>query len=116
MNLSAEKAMAYLKEYEFEMSIRTYQREKAKLKKMQSKRFFQIAQVGFEKMHMDVNDDLVTARNLLWKAHNEAKNPLHRAIILEKIINVLPYLTSFYESTRELIENRPEFKKKDKLL
>jgi hypothetical protein len=34
----------------------------------------------------------------------------HRAMILEKIINVLPYLTSFYESTRDLIENRPEFR------
>lgn len=55
-------------------------------------------------------DNLVTARNLLWKAHNEAKHALHKAIILQKIINVLPYLTSFYETTRDMIQSRPEFK------
>jgi hypothetical protein len=115
INLTAKKALIYLKDYEFDMSIRTYHREKAKLKKMQLKRFFALAQVGFEKIHMDVYDELITARKLLWKAHNETKNPLHRVMILEKIINVLPYLTSFYESTRQLIENRPEFKENGNL-
>ena len=107
MHLKPDQAMAYLKDIGHPMSKVTWFRWKRKLNAEKQKRLYEIARIGYEEEHTDSIEEIETARKLLWKEYHNCKGAVSRASILEKIINTRPLLSSYYDSTREVLE-KPE--------
>jgi len=82
------------------MSISTYKREKLKLQRMKLERLHFIAQIGYEDQHLERIDNLELVLKEMWKNYHLEKNPFKRVLILEKIVNVQPYLSSYYDATK----------------
>lgn len=86
------------------MTERTWYRWKVRLNNEKQKRLYEIARIGYEEEHTDSVEEIETARRLLWEEYHNCKGPVSRASILEKIINTRPLLSSYYDSTREVLE------------
>jgi hypothetical protein len=104
MHLNREQALTYLKETGYPMGKTTWYRWKVQLNHEKQKRLYEIARIGYEEEHTDSIEEIETARKLLWKEYHNCKGPVSRASILEKIINTRPLLSSYYDSTKEVIE------------
>lgn len=105
MNLKPEKALLFLKnEYGLTMGASTLRRYKRELRTQAKERLYKIAEYGSEQEHIESIDEIEMARSLLWKEYDRAVKPLERATILEKIINTRPLLSSYYDSTKDVIE------------
>ena len=67
MRLSEKQALTYLKEAGFEMSARTYYREKSKIESLKLKRLYHIAQIGFQDQHLERIDNYEMGFKMMWK-------------------------------------------------
>jgi len=105
MRLSLKQALEYLKDVGFEMSLPTYTRIKRKLNSQKLKRLYHIAKIGFTEEHLAAIDNLELVQRLMWQDYQNCKDPFKRSCILEKIANIQPYLSSYYETTKDIIEN-----------
>lgn len=104
MHLDRQHAVIYMKERGHPMTHRTWYRWKVRLNAEKQKRLYEIARIGYEEEHTDSIEEIETARRLLWEEYHNCKGAVSRASILEKIINTRPLLSSYYDSTREVIE------------
>ena len=104
MHLKYDKALIYMKDHGYEMGQSTWYRWVQKLNNNKRERLYEIARIGYEEEHTDSIEEIETARKLLWKEYEECKGAVSRATILEKIINTRPLLSSYYDSTKEVIE------------
>jgi len=104
MHLKRKQAVEYMKYAEYPMSERTWYRWVQKLNNSKRERLYEIARIGYEEEHTDSIEEIETARKLLWKEYEECKGAVSRAAILEKIINTRPLLSSYYDSTKEVVE------------
>lgn len=103
MRLTTDKALLYLKEAGYEMSARSWRREKQKLNDSKLQRLHFIAKIGFEDQHLERIDQLELIQRLMWDEYDKEESPFKRASILEKIANIQPYLSNYYDLTREVI-------------
>ena len=108
MHLGRQQATTYLKDVGYPMSEPTWYRWKMRLNAEKQKRLYEIARIGYEEEHTDSVEEIETARKLLWTEYHNCKGPVSRATILEKIINTRPLLSSYYDSTREVLEKKPD--------
>jgi len=93
-----------MKDVEYPMGESTWYRWKTKLNNEKQQRLYEIARVGYEEEHTDSVEEIETARKLLWTEYHNCKGAVSRANILEKIINTRPLLSSYYDSTKDVIE------------
>ena len=111
MRLTEKESLEYLKDNGFEISDTTLYREKNKLENMKLKRLYQIAKYGFDEQHLERIDHCEIIQRLMWQDYNTCKLPYQRVIILEKIANIQPYLSSYYEATKEVMKESNYMKK-----
>ena len=104
MHLNRKQAVQYMKDVEYPMGESTWYRWKTKLNNEKQQRLYEIARVGYEEEHTDSVEEIETARKLLWTEYHNCKGAVSRANILEKIINTRPLLSSYYDSTKDVIE------------
>lgn len=113
MRLSRQQSLLYLKENGFRMSQATLTRKKRKLKDMKLKRLHFIARLGFEDQHLDRVDGCELVEKLMWQNYNECNNPYQKTLILKEILNVQPYLSSYYEATKWILEEHTKNERKE---
>ena len=106
MRLTERQAMAYLASdaIGFPMSERTLYREKRKLNNLKFQRLALIAASGFQDQHVERIDNLEMIQKLMWQNYHQCTNAYQRVIILEKIKEMQPYLSTYYDATREVME------------
>lgn len=104
MHLDRQHAVIYMKDLGYPMTERTWYRWKVRLNNEKQKRLYEIARIGYEEEHTDSVEEIETARRLLWEEYHNCKGAVSRATILEKIINTRPLLSSYYDSTKEVLE------------
>ncbi|MGI9009640.1 MAG: hypothetical protein ACR2F1_00430 [Nitrososphaeraceae archaeon] len=109
MRLNEKQALTYLKEVGFEMSARTYYREKCKIESLKLKRLYHIAQIGFQDQHLERIDTIELCLKFMWQNYNEEQDPFKKFQMLKDIILVQPYLSSYYEATKDIIIQQPEY-------
>jgi len=108
MRLREKEALIYLeKEHGIKMGGSTYRREKTLLKRMTQQRLYHIAQIGYEDQHIGAIDETENAIMLMYREFMKEEEPLKRVQILEKIINLKPLLSNYYDATKGVIE-KPE--------
>jgi hypothetical protein len=109
MRLSVKQALAYLKDAAgFEISDKTFYREKKQVEAMKLKRLYHIAKIGFQDQHLDRIDNTELCLKLMWENYNEEQDPYKRFQMLKDIIMVQPYLSAYYETTKLIVEKQQQ--------
>ena len=106
MRLSEQQSLEYLKEVGFPCSAATFYREKKKVEELKLKRLYHIASIGFVDQHLDRIDNTELCLKLMWKNYNKEQDPYKKFQMLKDIILVHPYLISYYEATKLVIEQK----------
>jgi hypothetical protein len=106
MKLSEQQSLEYLKEVGFPCSPATFYREKKKVESMKLKRLYHIVKIGFQDQHLDRIDNTELCLKLMWENYNKEQDPYKRFQMLKDIILVQPYLSSYYETTKLVMEQQ----------
>lgn len=104
MRLSTIQALAYLKGVGHEMSERTLRRIKAELKHNEMQRLHFIAAIGFESQHLERIDNCELILKLMWENYHLERSPSKKVQILKEIKELQPYISTYYEATKEVIK------------
>jgi hypothetical protein len=67
-----------------------------------------IAAIGFEDQHTTRIENCELIEKLMWKNYDLEKSPFKRVLILEKIKDLPPLISAYYDTTRSVIEKRRE--------
>jgi hypothetical protein len=97
-----------MKDVGFPVSQPTYSRMKRKLQSQKLKRLYHIAKIGFSDGHLERIDQLELIQKLMWDDYQKCQDPFKRTCILEKIANIQPYLSAYYEATRDIIGGKED--------
>lgn len=104
MRLTGVQALAYLRGEGYPMSTGTLGRIKAWLKKTQLERLHFIAAIGFEQQHLERIDTCELMAQLHWQNFHLEKSPYRKSMILREIRELQPYISTYYETTRYVME------------
>jgi hypothetical protein len=107
MRLSEKLAIAYLKGEGFDIHPATWYREKAKLEKLKLKRLYHIAQIGFQDQHLETIDQYEMGFKMMWENVLKERDPYKQNAMIRDILLLKPYLSSYYEATKLIIEKQP---------
>ena len=106
MRLTEKQSLEYLKEVGFPCSAATFYREKKKVEEMKLKRLYHIASIGFVDQHLHRIDNTELCLKLMWENYGLEQDPYKKFQMLKDIILVQPYLSSYYEATKLVIEQK----------
>jgi len=106
MRLSEQQSLEYLKEVGFPCSVATFYREKKKVEEMKLHRLYHIASIGFVDQHLDRIDNTELCLKLMWQNYHIERDPYKKCQILKDLIMVQPYLSSYYEATKLIIDKQ----------
>lgn len=104
MRLNTVQALKYLEDVGFPISRATYFRQKRKIEGMKLKRLYHIAKIGFQDQHLERIDNCELVEKLMWENYANCKEPFKKVLILEKILHIQPYLSSYYEATTDVMK------------
>ena len=105
MRLSVKQSLAYLKDAAgFNISDKTFYREKKTVEAMKLQRLYHIAKIGFQDQHLDRIDNTELCLKLMWQNYNLENDPFRRFQMLKDIIMVQPYLSAYYETTKLIFD------------
>jgi len=106
MRLTDKQALAYLASdaIGYPMGRTTLWRHKRKIKQLTFQRLSLIAQQGFQDQHIERIDNLEYIHKLMWKEYHLCTSAYQRAQILKDIRDMQPYLSAYYDATRDVME------------
>ena len=103
MSLDKHKALQYLESRGHKMALSTWYRHVKELEDSKWDRLYHIAKIGFEDQHLERISQLELIQRLMWQHYEEEASPFKKTIILERIANVQPYLSRYYDVTKEVV-------------
>jgi ribosome-binding protein aMBF1 (putative translation factor) len=113
LNFSEKQALSYLDDKGFKIGPATYYRLKNEVKESTHERLNLIASKEFLTQHMDRIDMLRTIEKEMWANYHLEKNPFKKVQILEKIEENQVYRSSYYDSTRYIMEQAVKIKQQE---
>jgi hypothetical protein len=93
-----------MKDAGFAISEATYKREKRKINDLKLQRLHHIAQIGFEDQHLARIDNCEMIERLMWQDYLLEPSPYKRVMILKEIKELQPYISSYYDATRGVMQ------------
>ena len=106
MRLTQEQSLAYMKARGHEVSAATFYRIKGSLDANKMKRLYDIARQGFVNQHLERIDQLELIQQEMWKNYHLENNAFKKSCILEKIAAVQPYLSAYYEASKDVMSEQ----------
>ena len=110
---SEREALSYLDDKGFKIGPATYYRLKNEVKESTHERLNLIASKEFLSQHLERIDTLRTILKEMWANYHLEKSPFKKVQILEKIEENQVYLSSYYDSTRYIMEQATEIKQQE---
>lgn len=105
LHLKPDKAKLYLEnEYNIRMGASTLRRYKQYLREQSRERLYDIAEYGFEQQHINAIDETEAARRKMWENVWKVEDPFKQNIMIQNILNTLPLLSEYYDSTKGVIQ------------
>ena len=108
MRLNEKQSLEYLKEVGFDIGAATYYREKRKLEKMKLQRLYHIAKIGFQDQHLETIDQYEMGFKMMWKNVLLERDPYKQNVMMKDILLLKPYLSSYYEATKLIVEKKQQ--------
>jgi hypothetical protein len=110
LNFSEKESLQYLYDKGFKIGPATYYRLKHEVKESTNERLNLIASKEFLTQQIERIDTLRTILKEMWANYRLEKNPFKKVQILEKIEENQLYLSSYYDSTRYVLEQAAKAK------
>ena len=104
MRLHEKEALAYLQGVGHPMKRAMYYKHKKELESKKLERLHFIAMLGFEDQHLERIDTCELIGKLYWQNYHICKDPYKKVMILKEIKELQPYISSYYEATKEVIK------------
>ena len=104
MRLSEKQSLAYLEGTGHPMKRAMFYRHKRELNSQKLERLHFIAKMGFEDQHLDRIDTCELIARLHWQNFLMEKSPFKKSMILKEIKELQPYISTYYEATKEVIK------------
>ena len=104
MRLDLTNSLDYVKHVGFPMKRRTYYRHKKKIEDMKLERMRFIAKVAYEEQHLERVDRMELIESQMWINYWKEQDRYKKVKILAEIVNIQPYISSYYEATKDLLE------------
>jgi hypothetical protein len=104
MRLSEKQALAYLEGTGHTMKRSMYYKHKAELESKKLERLHFIAMMGFEDQHLERIDTCELIAKLHWQNYLMEQSPYKKSLILKEIKELQPYISTYYEATKSVIE------------
>ena len=112
MRLTEKQSLAYLKEMGFDISPKTYYNDKRKVESLKLKRLYHIAQIGFQDQHLERIDIYEMGFKMMWQNILLEEDPYKANSMIKDILLLQPYLSSYYEATKLIVDKQQlEYKK-----
>jgi len=108
MKIPEKQALAYLDEMGYKASGATLYRDKVKVKNMATKRLSALVKIGYQEQHLARIDNLEIIERELWQCYRKCPEDKQeaKANILEKIANLQPFISAYYDSSRDVINDK----------
>ena len=106
MRLTRKEAVAYLNAEGYPISNATLGRIKSELRRNSLQRMHKIAAYEFHQQHLNRIDNCETIAKLMWQEYLRERSPYRRVLILKEIKELQPYLSSYYEVTKMVLESK----------
>ena len=103
MRLSERQALTYLEEVGHPLKRAMFYRHKRELEGQKLQRLHFIAGIGFEDQHLERIDTCELIAKLHWQNFLMEKSPFKKSMILKEIKELQPYISSYYEATKEVL-------------
>lgn len=103
MRLSEREALAYLQGTGIQLKRGMYYAYKRRLEKTKLERLHFIAAIGFESQHLQRIDTCELIDKLMWQNYHQCQDAHKRVMILKEIKELQPYISSYYEATKDVI-------------
>jgi len=119
MALNETESLQYLESQGFKISARYLYKLKNKVKQNRNSRLALIAKSEFRDQHIQRLEQLEVIQKEYWKLYRAEKKVINKASILEKIVQVQQYISSYYDASRYVMEQsiiQPEKKKRKKVI
>ena len=110
LNISEKESLEYLKDKGYPISRTELYRLKQEVKDSTQDRLNLIASKEFLNQHIERIDTLRTILKEMWANYHNCKDPFKKVQILEKIEENQLYLSSYYDSTRYVMEQSTKIK------
>ena len=104
MNLHEKESLQYLDKNGYSISTAEFYRLKKQVKENTQERLNLIASKEWLSQHLERIDTLRTILKEMWANYHLEKQPFKKVQILEKIEENQVYLSSYYDSTRYVLE------------
>jgi len=105
MRLSERESLIYLEHAGVPLRRGMYYAYKRRLEKQKLERLHFIAAMGFEDQHLARIDTCELIDKLLWQNYEACEDPYKKAMILKEIKELQPYISSYYEATKDVISS-----------
>ncbi len=76
---------------------------------MKLKRLYHVAKIGFQDQHLDRIDNTELCLKLTWENYHLERDPFKKFQMLKDIIMVQPYLSSYYEASKLIVEKQSDY-------
>ena len=106
MRLTRKEAVAYLNAEGYPISNATLGRIKSELRWNSLQRMHKIAAYEFHQQHLNRIDNCELIAKLMWQEYLRERSPYRRVLILKEIKELQPYLSSYYEATKMVLESK----------
>jgi hypothetical protein len=113
MRLNEKQSLIYLKDLGFEIGPATFYREKRKVESMKLKRLYHIAEIGFQDQHLETIDQYEMSFKMMWQNVLRERDPYKQNAMIRDILLLKPYLSSYYEATKLIIEKQQQQQNED---
>ena len=106
MRLDLTNSLDYVRSVGFPMKRRTYYRHKKKIEDMKLERMQFIAKVAYEEQHLERVDRMELIESQMWINYWKEHDRYKKVKILAEIVDIQPYISSYYEATKDLIQTQ----------
>jgi hypothetical protein len=106
IRLTEKQSLAYLKEMGFDISPKTFYNDKRKVESLKLKRLYHIGKIGFQDQHLERIDNYEMGFKMMWQNVLLEKDPYKRNVMIKDILLLQPYLSSYYEATKLIIDKQ----------
>lgn len=110
MRLKQNEVLAYLKDKGHDISAATYYRIKKEIEDTTRERLNLVASSEFLAQHLERIEMLKMIQNELVENYKKEQNPSKKANILMQLAELQQYLSSYFDSTRYVMEQAAKIK------
>ena len=101
---TTRQSLDYLKAEGFDISEKTFHRDKNFIKKNSLVRLFQLGKIDFRSFHQERLEEIKMLKTEMYRNYNKITDPYKKILASERIINLIPIISAYEDTAQYVIE------------